>query len=165
MKITLDFVENKKITVAGVEKELKEVTYRDETDTTINATIWRFDKDNKEFPGWAEIAPGSEIDANPWSNPTTGKIALYAPRAASTGGAKSGGYKSAQISEAMDKKNQNIQAAQDRSAWMWAKTNASSLIAGSKFVNDYESRQEMADAVLELATLIYNGEPTEPFTS
>lgn len=67
------------------------------------------------------------------------------------------------INEAMDKKNQNIQAAQDRSAWMWAKTNASSLIASPAYMEKNLSIPELEERVLKLATLIYNGEPQTPF--
>lgn len=71
-------------------------------------------------------------------------------------------FKSAQTKEFMDIKAKNIAQAQDRSAWMWAKTNASTLIAGTPHTNTPEL-QEIADKVLTLATKIYNGEPTEPF--
>ncbi len=59
-------------------------------------------------------------------------------------------------------KAKSIAEAQDRSAWMWAKTNASTLLAG-KFTG--LDNQGIAELVLDLATKIYNGEPTEPFTS
>lgn len=65
------------------------------------------------------------------------------------------------IGEAQATKAQNIAAAQDRSAWMWAKTNASTLLAGS--FGKEENNKYIAEAVLDLATKIYNGEPNEPF--
>lgn len=68
------------------------------------------------------------------------------------------------IAMSQDKKAQNIAQAQDRSAWMWAKNNASSLIANQKpSAMDIRSLDEIADMVLDLATKIYNGEPTSPF--
>ena len=73
--------------------------------------------------------------------------------------------KSTQIAEAQSNKAQQIAQAQDRSAWMWAKTNASTLIANSDAIKGYGSLKEIADAVIELATKIYNGELTEPFAS
>lgn len=75
-------------------------------------------------------------------------------------------FKTATIEKAMDKKAQNIAQAQDRSAWMWAKTNASTLLAGSmNSINGTLDNQLIASKVIHLATLIYNGEPFEPFTS
>ena len=73
-----------------------------------------------------------------------------------------GAYKEKVIGEAMEKKSQNIKEAQDRSAWMWAKTNASTLLGTS--LATYNNK-EISEAVLDLATKIYNGEPTEPFNS
>lgn len=73
------------------------------------------------------------------------------------------GYKEKVINEAMDKKNQNIQAAQDRSAWMWSKTNAATLIASPAYIEKNLSIPELEERVLKLATLIYNGEPQTPF--
>lgn len=68
--------------------------------------------------------------------------------------------KGAMISEAQDVKAKNIAAAQDRSAWMWAKNNASTLYGDSLYNRPNE---DIALLVLDLATKIYNGEPTEPF--
>lgn len=73
------------------------------------------------------------------------------------------GFKQAQIEKSMDKKAQQIEQAQDRSAWMWAKNNASLLVAHRLSNVVPKSREELADEVIELATLIYNGEPTKPF--
>ncbi len=74
--------------------------------------------------------------------------------------------KSSQIAEAQHNKAEQIAQAQDRSAWMWAKNNASLLIAE---IIKFEMRQpsydedEIAKRVLSLATKIYNGEPVTPF--
>jgi hypothetical protein len=66
------------------------------------------------------------------------------------------------IAESQERKERGIAQAQDRSAWMWAKTNASTILANrSGFAS--QSINEIADQVLELATMIYNGEPTVPF--
>jgi hypothetical protein len=67
------------------------------------------------------------------------------------------------ISEAQQRKEQSIAAAQDRTAWMWAKNNASELLAGT-FTSEV-SNSYITECVIELATKIYNGEPTEPFSS
>lgn len=121
MKYTVDFLENKKVLVGGVEKEVKEGTFTDESGNTIKATIWRFDKDKVEFPNYAQIAPGSTLDANPWSKEGSTKITLYAPKIASTGGFKGGAgmsaLKTAQIEKTMEKKEQSISKFQDNKEW------------------------------------------------
>lgn len=66
---------------------------------------------------------------------------------------------SASVEKAQEVKAKNIEAAQDRSAWMWAKTNASTLLAGVIKHGDYGSNTDIAEDVLDLATKIYNGEP------
>lgn len=75
-----------------------------------------------------------------------------------------GNFKTAKIEEAMEKKNQNIQAAQDRSAWMWAKNNAAMLVANA-IDTQHMNVMEKLPLVINIATKIYNAEPTEPFTS
>lgn len=169
MKYTVEFLENKKVMVGGVEKEIKEGSFTDESGNKINATIWRFDKDTVEFPNYAQIAPGSTLDANPWSKPGSDKITLYAPKISATGGNRGAGMsamKTAQIEKAMDKKAGQIHEAQERSAWMWAKNNAAMLIGNQNYFKsaDY-TNAEISREIIALATLIYNGEPTEPFTS
>lgn len=64
------------------------------------------------------------------------------------------------IAEAQTNKAQQIAQAQDRSAWMWAKTNASTLLGTSMAT---ENNSDIAKAVIDLATKIYNAEPIEPF--
>lgn len=66
------------------------------------------------------------------------------------------------IAEAQQNKAKQIEQAQDRSAWMWSKTNASTLIANSNKYKDLDI-DELADLVQSLATKIYNSEPITPF--
>lgn len=68
--------------------------------------------------------------------------------------------KSASIAVAQENKARSIAEAQDRSAWMWAKTNASTLLGDSMRSANTDT---IADRVIDLATKIYNGEPTTPF--
>lgn len=68
--------------------------------------------------------------------------------------------KSTQIAESQQRKEESIAKAQDRSAWMWAKTNASTLLGDSMSSANTDT---IARRVLELATEIYNGEPLKPF--
>lgn len=69
--------------------------------------------------------------------------------------------KEASITKMQDRKAESIEKAQDRSAWMWAKTNASTLL-GTRLSN--ETNEKIASEVIDLATKIYNGELTEPFS-
>ena len=67
------------------------------------------------------------------------------------------------VEKAQEVKAKNIAQAQDRSAWMWAKTNATTIITSSNLKDgETSSAEEMVDKMLALATKIYNGEP-EPF--
>lgn len=74
-----------------------------------------------------------------------------------------GAFRTKQIAESMQVKAENIRAAQDRSAWMWSKTNASTLLADGRFQG--MSLDSITDAVIRLATKIYNAEPIEPFST
>lgn len=64
------------------------------------------------------------------------------------------------IAKAQENKATQIAAAQDRSAWMWAKNNATLLIANN---DDLKNRENLIGLVGELATDIYNLEPHKPF--
>lgn len=70
--------------------------------------------------------------------------------------------KQAGIAESQETKAKNIAEAQDRSAWMWAKTNASTLIANNPVCKEY-TITEIFEQVEILATKIYNSEPLTPF--
>lgn len=72
--------------------------------------------------------------------------------------------KKVEIAEAQATKAQNIALAQDRSAWMWAKTNATTLISSPNLRDgEVSSAEEMVDKVIAIATKIYNAEPLAPF--
>jgi len=109
-----------------------------------------------------------EIKKSPdgkWTNlvpPPTGAQSSYKPRG--------GAFQQKVVSEAMAVKAENIKEAQDRSAWMWAKNNASTLIAALIQSSDLSTRiaissERLDEKVIDLATKIYNGEPIEPFSS
>lgn len=78
-----------------------------------------------------------------------------------------GAYKAVQkadIAEAQAVKAKNIAQAQDRSAWMWAKTNATTIVSSPNLRDgETSTAEEMVEKVIELATKIYNAEPLEPF--
>ncbi len=56
-----------------------------------------------------------------------------------------------------DKISENVEKAQDRTAWMWAKNNASTLLANKPEIAG-ASAENIANAVIKLASLIYKGE-------
>lgn len=80
---------------------------------------------------------------------------------------RAGAYKAVQkadIAEAQAVKAKNIAEAQDRTAWMWAKNNATDIITSTNLRDGETSNaEEMVDNIIKLATKIYNAEPTEPF--
>lgn len=110
------------------------------------------------------IMAGHEVYAKEWKSPKNGKLYLFEEKVPTEGrtahpGANSA-FKTKLIEEAQQNKAKNIAEAQDRSAWMWAKNNASMLLQTR--VNGL-TEDQIANKVLDLATKIYNGEPTEPF--
>ena len=151
-KITIDWSEVK-TTSKG--KEYKVVSFKDESGSEVKASAW------SDAPFYTQIAPGAEIEAEVKKSPD-GKYTNLVGANTGSRGAGIQAMKTAQIEHAMDKKAQQIAVAQDRSAWMWAKTNASTLIANNENYRAYPIHK-IADEVIELATKIYNGEPLVPF--
>ncbi len=132
-----------------------------------NVSINRVSKKGETFPNFDTLTNSSEVDGVLWQSPKGGWY-LFPPKPETPqGGAprgNGGAYKSKQIMEAMDTKARNIAEAQDRTAWMWAKNNASQLLSGDSRFHGMNS-DEIAERVITLATKIYNGEPAEPFTT
>lgn len=129
---------------------------------TENVSVNRTNKKGEVFPDFDKIMTGHTIEAELWISGTN-KAYLFAPKA-KTGGNRPNmdrimDKKAGNIAEAQTRKEQSISEAQDRSAWMWAKNNASILLGTSLSL---ESNDTISKAVIELATKIYNGEPTEP---
>ena len=106
MKYTINWVELK-TTTAG--KELYEGEFVNDLGNKFEATIWKLDKDGKEFPNWAEIRPGGEIEANPWTKPGTNKVTLYPPTPEKRSGGTTGAYRGKQIEEAQTRKTESIE--------------------------------------------------------
>lgn len=71
-----------------------------------DVTIWKTDKDGKEFPNFDSLKEGDTIEANFWRSPTTGKASLYPPKA------KNGTYKPKP--SVQEKVTESVQHAQDR---------------------------------------------------
>lgn len=74
------------------------------------------------------------------------------------------GQKERVIEAAQQRKEKSIHLAQDRSAWMWARTSAANIVANHTAYKFY-SEEKILDLVEDIATKIYNMEPTEPFTT
>jgi len=120
-----------------------------------------------DFPDYANLNVGSEINGELKQN-DKGYTNLYSNNVPQKkpNMERVMEKKADMISMSQEKKAQNIAQAQDRSAWMWAKVNASNLLAhGKADALKIRDLDEVAEMVLDLATKIYNGEPTEPFTS
>lgn len=134
-----------------------------EDGTKINdVSINRANKKGEVFPNFDEIRPGNSIDGTLWQSPS-GKWYLFAPKEQSNRKPNMDRImdkKANLISEAQGEKAKHIAEAQDRSAWMWAKTNATTLIGDSMKDSDNDT---ITDRILDLATKIYNGEPLSPF--
>lgn len=146
MKYKIDWCEVKKSgSTNGRNWEIMEMTLTDEQGVKTEK-VSTFDK----------VMPGMEIEGEITKN-DKGYLNFQSKKAE----AKSN-FKTQQMNEVMDKKATNIKEAQDRSAWMWAKNNASTLLA-SRGIGSTTPASEIANMVIDLATKIYNGEPTEPF--
>lgn len=113
MKYSIQWCEKKSINVGGVQKQLLEGTFKGVDGIEIQATIWRDSKDGSVFPNFDTIMNGSEIEANPWTNPKTGKIALYPIKEAVKGSFAPRAGNSVAIGKAMDKKIEAIGDFQD----------------------------------------------------
>lgn len=76
-----------------------------------NVSVNKVNKKGEIFPDFDSIADGSKIEANFWMS-DSGKGYLFAPRPIGT--PKTGGVKSATISQAMDRKEKSIGTFQDK---------------------------------------------------
>lgn len=155
-------IEWSEVKTSATGKEYKKVSFKDASGNIVDASAW------SDAPFYAQIAPGAEIEAEVRKSADGKYTNLVMANQGSTGGNRGAGLtamKTAQIEKAMDKKASQIHAAQDRSAWMWAKNNAATLIANMPSALSGKSSIQVADMVVSLATRIYNGEPTEPFTT
>lgn len=152
MKYKIEWFEN--VTTA-TGKNYAKVTLKDEQGNDENVSIW------SDFPGFNELRLGGEVEGYIKVNGQYKNLAPSSPSPRKPNMDRVMEKKANLIGEAQDRKERSIHAAQDRSAWMWAKTNASTLIANHidfKFI----PADQIAEQVIQLATKIYNGEPTEP---
>lgn len=157
-----------KFKIEWMEKKSPEWFVANLTDESGNETkevsINKVNKKGEVFPNFDDLMTGGTVEGEPWTS-GVGKNYLFAPKPE---GAKRPNMdrimdkKTQSIEVAQERKNINIEKAQDRSAWMWAKTNASTLLAG-RGVSPNTPIDGIADMVLDLATKIYHGEPTNPF--
>lgn len=100
---------------------------------------------------------GTTVEGKLWTSPKNGKVYLFEEKMKSAPtGMKPDFMKknNEHIIEAQQRKEKSIAAAQDRTAWLWAKNNAVELLKGGDW---------SIEKVNELATEIYNLEPTKPF--
>jgi hypothetical protein len=162
MKYKLDWMEHK--TSSSGTAYIKATVTDEAGITTENVAVF------SSFPGFNELAPGHSVEGILKEKDYQGKKSysldkeiVVRPPGARPNMDRIMDKKANLISEAQQRKEQSIAAAQDRTAWMWAKNNASELLAGT-FTSEV-SNSYITECVIELATKIYNGEPTEPFSS
>lgn len=155
MKYTIEKIDNK---VSAKGNAYAVCTLKDK-DKTLECTLF------SSFPNFANLKVGDEVEGELKSKDYQGKVSftLEVPKQASGGNFRRSGGNTEAIKEAQANKAKSIAEAQDRSAWMWAKTNASTILqnADGRFAG--KSNEEIANEIIDLATKIYNGEPTEPF--
>lgn len=149
----------KKQTSTGKWKIEAEIKALGATESIKGVTIW------ESFPGFATIMTGNNIEGDIVTkvNGQYTNVTLYPPKVSGVPGRSFTPKKpiSESVAVAQENKARQIAQAQDRSAWMWAKNNASELLSG--VLSHDLTHEERAEEVLKLATKIYNGEPTEPF--
>lgn len=134
---------------------------------TKEVSINRTAKNGQVFPNFDTLAPGVEVDGEPWTS-QAGKNYLFAPKPETSQSGRKPNMdriiekKQQGIAESQERKERSIAQAQDRSALMWAKTNASTILANrTEFAS--QSNEEIAYQIMDLATKIYNGDLLEPF--
>lgn len=145
--------------------QIKNPTEKTSSKGTKYVSATMVDEAGKEFTG--VNAFNGEFATDTWYGELeqNGKFWNLITPKKSTGNNFMAAKKEESIAKFQDKKEQSIAAAQDRSAWMWAKNNAATLLASDTGRMTGKSNVEIAERVVHLATLIYNGEPTEPFSS
>lgn len=155
--IKIEWTENKTTKTA---KPYKALAVLDESGAKFNVNIF------SDFPDFANIIPGSVVRAKLEQNGQYWNLVSETqskPRGGKPNFDRIIEKKQQGIADAQTEKAKNISLAQDKSAWMWAKNNASSLLAADANRVNGMNQDEMSEWVISLATKIYNGEPTEPF--
>lgn len=92
---------------------LKDIVVKDVEGNEITGTIWKKQKDGTDYPNFDTIIEGAEFEANAWTNPTSGKVSFFAPKLNSGANRGQSGARTAQITKAMEKKEQSIEKFQD----------------------------------------------------
>lgn len=158
IKYTISTIERKHID--SINKDVANCKIADEQGNEYpkQVSIW------SDFPNFATLDVGTEVEGEVKEN-TKGYASLYAPKVEGTKGgagiARSMELKNTNIALAQQRKDASIHSAQERSAWMWAKTNAATLIESSPV--PFESDENLLKRLHELSTQIYNMEPLTPF--
>ena len=152
-------VQTLEISTTNTGKRKMNCELTNEMGDVIKATIW------EDFPNFQGITFGSMIEGDlvPAKDPKY-RPSLSAPKQnrAITRNFTPKKDISESVNTALETKARNIAQAQDRSAWMWAKNNASDLVANHpafKFLD----KAQLIKEIEEIATKIYNAEPLAPF--
>ena len=152
---TVDWAENK---TAKTGKPYKALTIKDEAGKPTNVNIF------SDWPDFPNIGPGSKIDGELEANGKYMNLKSNAIKERKLGAynaLKSKEIVTGQL-EVQAVKTQSIAQAQDRTALMWAKNNASELVANHPAYKNLKDEVEVEMAVEALASKILNMDLT-PF--
>jgi hypothetical protein len=156
MKYTIDWSEEK---TTSTGKPFKKVTAVDEDGKKVDANVW------SDAPFFAQVAPGATVEAELKVSADGKYTSLQGPKTERTGASAYSRTPKVDVAghlEVQKEITRNVVAAQDRTAWMWAKNNAAMLVANHQAYKFY-SEEKVLDLVEDMATKIYNFEPLTPF--
>jgi len=153
MKFTVDWAENK---TAKTGKPYKSLTIKGDDGKPVNVNIF------SDWPDFANIAPGSQIDGELEQNGKYINIKSNAIKERKPSMDRLMDKKVASIAEFQASKSQSISQAQDRTALMWAKNNASELVAHHPVYKNLKDEVEVEMAIEALASKILHMDLT-PF--
>lgn len=151
MKYRIEWCEKKK---TSTNKEYFKATITDEQGKEEEVSIW------SDFPQFIQIQPGLEVEGYIKVNGNYKNLSAISTSPRKPNMERVMEKKATFIAESQNRKEQSIAAAQDRSAWMWAKNNAVELVNSKMYpVGD----NGVLATINELATEIYLMEPVKPF--
>lgn len=110
MRYTIETLEVRTLSSGA---KLIDLTAKDVEGNEVQGTIWEKDKNGATFPNFDNLTFGSAFEAEPWKNPSSGKITFYAPKPKPAANAPRGG---ANIAKAQETKRKYIEAAQENKA-------------------------------------------------
>ncbi len=157
-KFNIKWSEQKPPTATGKLRMVATLTDENNSDIT-NVTIWG------NFPGYAELMSGHDVEGilipakDPKYGPSLSPIKTNVAPRGNWGAKKDIVAGQLEVQSTITK---NVERAQDRNAWMYAKQGATELVAhhpAYKFL----LKEQIVGEIEDLATKIYHAEPLTPF--